>query len=489
MSTEQENFDDLLKSKLNENEFAFNEASWEKAEALIIQAEKKRKRRFILFILFIGIVLGVCVTAPFINWSINDKNSKLSAKNIKTDSRTENVIEQQTNNSNAQSIASEKKGLENNQINSSLENAALSGNIDKAVSKEKGKIVVSDLNSREKQKNNSPDMTFTKNVKNSITKTKQQKGSEQVKENNTDALVVEEKKIANNKQVEAVQSNIKNIKKSAEEIKDNPISKPLQSNATIPQSVDSVKKQTLVANIVVKDSVVLPKDSITKQVAGTIKPAAKDSTQVFKKVTIFSIDAGANYALGWANNSIQEANGLNAIFGLSLTHHFVKKWGILVGVQYNNLTHLNYSNYTSNNLQYGFGYNQTKTVITPTSLYYLAVPIKLQYYLNEKNSLSLGINVLYLLNTNSKVETYTRSTFDAAPAYKISTQKGYRDGFSSFDFQPALAYHLNIIKCLSINAELYYGLIDIKNNSLFGLAKAEHNSGFKLTLSYNLIRK
>ena len=66
MSTEQENFDEILRSKLSEGNFEFNEANWDKAEALIIQADKKRKRRRIGFIFLIGLTLGICLMIPFI---------------------------------------------------------------------------------------------------------------------------------------------------------------------------------------------------------------------------------------------------------------------------------------------------------------------------------------------------------------------------------------------------------------------------------------
>src|ERR1700741_2983907 len=90
MSTEQENFDDLLKSKLDEKEFTFNEANWDKAEKLIIETEKKRKRRIIGFIFFIGMLLGVCVMIPFISGKNNVEKKDLSNKKI--DNKTVNEV-------------------------------------------------------------------------------------------------------------------------------------------------------------------------------------------------------------------------------------------------------------------------------------------------------------------------------------------------------------------------------------------------------------
>src|SRR6201985_1445296 len=81
MSTEQENFDDLLRSKLEEGDFAFSEANWDKAEALIIAAEKKRKRRRIAFIFFIGLLIGICLMFPFIGFEKNDAGKNATETN------------------------------------------------------------------------------------------------------------------------------------------------------------------------------------------------------------------------------------------------------------------------------------------------------------------------------------------------------------------------------------------------------------------------
>jgi len=490
MSTEQEDFDDLLKSKLDENEFAFNEANWDKAETLIIQAEKKRKRRIIGFIFFIGMLLGVCVMIPFIGGKSDADRKDLSSgkKQIKTENKVKSEIELENRSENSNKATkisvNENSAKENKQPASLLSNPT-NLNSNKEIDLKKEKETSKDSYPSEKQATNVTGTILTETKKSKVVeKKKQQDRDEGDKNNNTQSIIKENQEA----KITAINNNKKEVEiVKTEEVKNTTPIKNEKSNVVASIS-DSIKSSIIPNSSVKKDSTILAKDSIVKTKIDSVKPIVKDSPEIFKKTTVFSIDAGANYAFGWTNNTTKEAIGFNAVFGISVSHQFAKKWSISIGMQYNSLAHLSYSNFTSNNLQYDLGYNQTKTIITPTMLYYLAVPIKLQYLFNEKNSVSFGVNTLYLLNTNSKIETYTESTF-GAPVYSVSTKKGYMDGFSTWDLQPALAYRRRIVKCLSVNAEVYYGLMDLKNNAVFGLIKSEHNSGFKLTLSYNFLYK
>jgi len=513
MSTEQENFDDLLKSKLDENEFEFNEANWDKAETLIIQAEKKRKRRIIGFIFFIGLILGICVMIPFIgtendiNIEKTDFNDK---KSIKIENKTESEVKPgniSENNNKVIKKGENEKGINRNQQIASSANKALNENSGEEVNPKKDKAVIADSYPTEKQRNNSSGTIFTETKNNKVAKDKEPKGRGKdyngndaqfvAKENQkTEIAIVNNSKreVKANKEMENQITEITSVKNSKKETETIPTKEA--KNTTSVQNENSnaallvldSTKGVVLTNTNPKKDTIITKDSIVKAKIDSDKPIAKEAAEIFKKCTIFSIDAGTTYAFGWTNNTTKEADGFNAVFGLSASHQFTKKWSVLLGVQYNSLAHLNYSNYTSSNLQYDLGYNQTKTIITPTILYYMAIPIKLQYHFNEKNNISIGVNALYLLNTSSKIETYTESTF-GTPVYNSSTKKGYMDGFSTWDLQPSFAYRRRIVKCLSINAEVYYGLMDLKKNGVFGPIKSEHNSGLKLTLSYNFLYK
>ncbi|HTA62766.1 MAG TPA: outer membrane beta-barrel protein [Bacteroidia bacterium] len=488
---------------------------------LLIKAGEKRKRRIIGFIFFIGLVLGICVMIPFIGKeSIEKRDIKNELIGTKTESSSKSDINLENKEESSNKIEKTNKDTKGVQghfaitkgsnkvvktnIKQVKENASqtasgdYSANANTSENKEgvlrKDELPVINNVPSLKQANNSTNTVFNETRKNQAVKFKKQEGRrEGDKNDNNSSSTIKGSKTA---EVSVNNNNFKDDKAKTEEVK-NTVSISLKNNPAsaknnptngIGKTSDSMDILTLINSHLKKDTVIDIKNSLLVIKVDSAKPIVNSKSELFKKFTFFSIDAGANCAFGWTNHSIHEANGFNAVFGVSITHQFVKKWSVSLGLQYNNLAHLNYSNYTSNNLKYDLGYNQTKTVITPTLLYYLGIPVKLQYHFNEKNSLSIGVNALYLLNTNSKIETYTQSTF-GAPSYNSSTGKGYMDGFSTWDIQPALAYRRNFFKCLSINAEVYYGLIDVKNNAVFGLAKSEHNSGFKLTLSYNLLHK
>ena len=476
MSTEQENFDDLLKSKLEANEFAFNEANWDKAEALIMAADKKRKRRRIAFIFFIGLILGVAVMIPFINSGnkIEVKNKIVKSSEIKSEVKfeEEKINKEEKNNKAEKNNKKDEYVKEGNtsKIETKHEPVLTAKSEVRTDRKEKENIV---LNSEAKQKSSKEPLVYEpkKEKKSNIIKTKAEQGRSENKENKEDTFIANSDKIEDNSEVK----------------KEN--SKPdLQNGNQVENTITSQKVDTAsILPVVKKDTtLVTSKDSIVKPKVDSTVVAKKDSITKVKQGFVFGLDAGASYALGWKNNTTKEANGFNAVFGANVTHFFTKTWSILFGLQYNSLAHLSYSNYTSNSMQYGFGYNQTKMVITPTIIKYLAIPVKMQYWFNGKNSLSIGVNALYLLNTNSKVETSTASDF-GTPATNATTKAGYRDGLATWDVQPALAYKYCFMKGFSVNAEAYYGLVDIKNNNVFTLNKAEHNSGFKFTVSYIFI--
>lgn len=509
MSTEQENFDDILRSKLSEGEFEFNEANWDKAEALIIQADKKRKRRRIGFIFFIGLILGVCLMVPFIGdkkESLTNENKKNNAekKDVSIDNNTKvesketgkGLITQQEGNKPSDFNVKENKHADALQTkeNEIKVNAGINpAKEDKFVNINSPKKNIANnalvpstkketdpINTESLQGGNATNDALVSNpTKNKTLNTEKQKSrSKGINSNNTPSNKKENESFGN-----------KDIKK---ESKQEQVATKSKESQPLSKTTDTAQAPVITNNNIIKDSIIAVKDSIAKVKPDSVKPIAKDSTKDAKKenlkqTTVFCIDAGASYALGWKYNTTKEAAGFNAVLGASVMHYFNTKWSILVGLQYNSLSHLSYSSYSGSNTQLGFGYTTSYTTITPKMFYYIAMPLKWQYHINENNGISLGVNILYLLNTSSTVDTYAQTDFTTSKHATV-TKRGYMDGFSTLDIQPALAYRRRIYKNFSVSAEAYYGLMDIKSNSFFGINKSERNNGLKLTLSYNFIK-
>ncbi|HXU26956.1 MAG TPA: hypothetical protein VN698_06975, partial [Bacteroidia bacterium] len=351
MSTEEQNFDDLLKSKLNESEFAFNEANWDKAEQLIIRAEEKRKRRRIGFIFFFGMLLGICIMIPF----IGDKSS--IDKNLRSEKEAlayTNKIETKPKIESSKKVTeADVKPMNKNGGSNSISKSEVDKNSIKEVRKEDGeKTNLIEPGRTKKQKNSLANEVLTQ-VKepNTNRKAPQSVRGEDYKSESNMPIIKEKEIIGSNESIKNKKEGI--IEKANEIVSIN--QEKTESQAISVQTSDSANIPVLINSSLKKDTVITIKDSIIKTKIDSSKAIALDTTKAFKKSTIFSIDAGVNYTFGWTNNSTKEAAGVNAIFGISTTHQFSKKWGALLGIQYTSLAHLNYSNFTSNNLQYDFG--------------------------------------------------------------------------------------------------------------------------------------
>ena len=204
-----------------------------------------------------------------------------------------------------------------------------------------------------------------------------------------------------------------------------------------------------------------------------------------KAANILSIDAGGGYSLGWKNYGVKEANGISPVFGVSVGHFFSKKIAVVIGIQYNSLTKLKtpYSNVTAT---YDFGVQANGTTVLPTTIHYVAAPLTLRYYFDDNNALCFGGSVLYLINTTSKVTTF--SQYELSPSSsQTKSSMGYTQGFSNIDIQARIAYRRRIYKAFALTAEGYFGLLD-DENAFFADNTFKRNSGFRLILSWDLIK-
>ncbi|HSY75373.1 MAG TPA: hypothetical protein VK890_00875, partial [Bacteroidia bacterium] len=136
--------------------------------------------------------------------------------------------------------------------------------------------------------------------------------------------------------------------------------------------------------------------------------------------------------------------------------------------------------------QYDFGSTNNVTAVTLKTLYYAALPIQFQYNINNNDIISVGANVLYLINSNSNVVSYSQNYFGTS-GYTSVDKMGYMDGINNLDAQLTLAYRRKINR-FTISVESYYGLLDIENNSFFNNNVFERNSGLRAILSFDIIK-
>jgi len=477
---EQEKFDDLLRSKLEERDFPFDETNWDKAEAVIERSEKRRRFGFITLVFSAGIMIGAGLMyffnpnssspAPLAIQQTTQNNSAIAQTNTVSATQQSNQPIDGTDTSVSTSVSnSQHQPVANNSITESDVHLTIDT------------VVTPKLKTNKHKKHPAPDSTATvySYVRPETGKSKKKRVYQttyiQPEANsvapptpiNTNA----NNQIANtnNNSANPANTEVANTNKQTE-----------QNNNTISSAKDSTHKT---------DSTALALTATKKDSSTSNSPLVNTQPQPKQTAkyahTIFSIDAGGGYSFGWMKAGATQGNGVSPVLGLSVTHYFTTKISGLIGIQYNSLPNVN-TLYTNNAIQYSFGSTTDLTSVTIKTLYYLALPLKLQYNINDKNMVSAGVNVLYLLTSNSNVVSYNQDYFGTS-GYTSVNKMGYTDGLNNWDAQATLAYRRKINR-FSVSAEFYYGLLDIENNSFFNNTVFERNSGLRLILSYDIIK-
>jgi hypothetical protein len=204
------------------------------------------------------------------------------------------------------------------------------------------------------------------------------------------------------------------------------------------------------------------------------------------RLLLLSAEAGASYMTAWKNsNASRDAQGFNPVFGIHYMNQVDSRFSISFGVQYQRTAHLSAFSHTSKQSHYSFGEESQVTTITPSTLHYLAVPLRLYYKLDEKNTIGGGYSIGYLLDVEAKVQTYTLKV-GAESDHKNYTTRGYTDGFALFDSQVSLFYRRHLYGDFSLHSEVFFGLSDVKQNDFFGGNTAQRNSGLRIMLVYGI---
>lgn len=215
--------------------------------------------------------------------------------------------------------------------------------------------------------------------------------------------------------------------------------------------------------------------------------------------TFFSVDAGTNFEFGWQYPDASEAAGFNPVLGIGITHFINQKWSFLSGVEYGSIAYLKASQKVFTSTTYGFGSTSVDKVIDSKTLHYAIVPLLFQYHFNDKNAISIGGSISYLVNSKSKVIINTTTI---APMVLDSNQTGpvenqttstqstetgyYSNAFNKWDASLAVGYRRRISQKFSLAAIANFGLLDVKDNVFFSREMVERNVGLKIVISYNL---
>ncbi|MES2396493.1 MAG: outer membrane beta-barrel protein [Bacteroidota bacterium] len=284
-----------------------------------------------------------------------------------------------------------------------------------------------------------------------------------------------------------------------------PVNEPKSELALLTENTE--KKINTVADSSSPTEIILPEKAlaIAKQDSSIVPnenksiPPPPAPPAGLASATFFSVDAGTNFEFGWQYPDATEAAGFNPILGIGITHYINQKWALQSGLEYGSIAYLKASQKVFTNTTYGFGSTSVDKVINTKTLHYAIVPLLFQYHFNDKNAISIGGSISYLVNSKSKV---TINTTTIAPMELDSNQTGpvenhtistqstetgyYSNAFNKWDASLAIGYRRRISQKFSLAAIANIGLLDVKDDAFFSREMVERNVGLKIVISYNL---
>ena len=502
---EEEKFDELINSKLSEREFPFDELNWDEAERLIIRQERWRKITRFSLVFSGGLVAGIAVMLPFIlNTHTSSPSATSNITNINkipdsqksvsvtsvppTQNATENKVSNPTNASLPVQSAFVKK-------DNSTGKRSKPGHISMVTAKSNKPMLAIANGGIKKAKPHHQGKTRSDIIVSAKTK---QANPLYTNVSPTHKLVVPEKQITSvTPAPEIVNNNSKTINDNTATVLSPSSEKPIplstqtpvisnkQNNTPVTNTNTSGKNTTAGIEPSLISNKMSPKRDTSFHSNTSMIPGTTPNYPPYT-ANILSVYAGGNYSLGWTNNGITEGSGITPLGGFTYTHYFSIKFSASIGVGYSELNKLDKS-YTSNTIQYDFGQNANITSVTPEKVYYMAFPARFHYSVG-KSIFTGGIDFLWLLTTSSQLTTYKQNYLGQESGNTSQMQNGYTEGFNNMDFQFIVGYTRMLTERLGISAEYYYGLAYVENSSFPGINNYDRNKGFRLVLSYQLMK-
>lgn len=134
---------------------------------------------------------------------------------------------------------------------------------------------------------------------------------------------------------------------------------------------------------------------------------------------------------------------------------------------------------------YGFGNRTEQTSISTTSIQYLETPVFVNYTILGQHNVFIGGTFSYLLNAYSKVDKHITTLENNW--MESSNEFGHTNGFNKFDASTLVGYEWLFSSKFSVGAQVNFGLMDVSKNSYYTNSTHNSNTQFKVHLRYNLL--
>lgn len=477
--SEEKDFDEILRSKFEEQLFPFDEENWDEAEEMIERQRRKekRRRRFILF--FIGIMTGIGMVLPFF-YSLNNS---ISENKVQSKNKTQNIAENKNDSFNE---INKKDSIENKQENQTADNKNTDSTNDYYDEQESDKLKSNTENKNlEKTNKGKQENQKVKAGKNDISNASQQKSelipNKSQKNKNTDKPIKNES--SNPKEVITPSNNMVNkVDKSSDKLDTNSIVKNenltiIHDESIIVQKIDSSAITKTDSTIKTTDTLLTAMDTVLSNT-----PTKEPKTE-FTPVRTWNLWVGSAYHKGWKYNDTLDGNGFSPVMGIQYQSHFKTHSSFSLGILYQFSGNLSYSYKNSISHQPSFGLNDSINRYSVKRNHYLIAPI-MYYFVKNKNQFGLGASFSYLILSNSKI-TIMRQSYSDLETLSVEKGKNFMEGFNRMDISLNLSYRRKLNSKFDFVTDFNFGLLDQKENSYFTNAITYFERNIYLRAGFN----
>ncbi|HWY97802.1 MAG TPA: hypothetical protein VNY36_01845 [Bacteroidia bacterium] len=462
-----EKFDDILRTKLGQEQ-PLDEGSWQNARNLIDTMRKRKRRRVIAIVCFAGLLcsFGAYETISLHNNKAGILITPVTVKQSIPGNKAIVPVSSSTNTATENKDVKELTGHASTQVQTNPVKESPANN---------GKVV---------NNNRTP-----KEISDSKIKTTLQK-----QPSLPAPLVVNSKTVKNNKPQykddKAVTENNGNKQETNNSIQINNSNAPGFTIITTPgQYGQKSDKYGNSFELSLLDELYLPLADNKYKVTDTISAVVQYRQPIFSKPvpkSNISVELGGGYSLGWKYGDTAQGNGIYPVIGIGYTKVINDKWSIKTGLQFSTLGNMGSTQFVIKHVNYDFVYNAKDTALTTQRLYYITLPLQVEYKLGKKNAIGVGGTLSYLVNSYGKVSVYNVSGNTVTQVNSYAQNMDVK-GFNPWNVSIFVLYKRNISDKLSIYLIPYFGLLDLKSNSFFSENTFERDSGVKLLLSYNIL--
>lgn len=489
-------FDKIIKQKINEAEFPFDENNWQKASKMI-DAERgaaigaKSGKMFLLIgTLFLGVAAGTFFflymnSGGLISSQVSQHVSvQVQSANVQGADKNEVVQAVETTNTASESHADQERTPAQGANASTSNYPAMTADNNESANNDHASV--SQNNNTVENASSLNASEATSSVKGAESKPSSTKASSSspatekvIKMNKASHAPMKKREVLYAKNTEATNTSV--LHQASTRSANDEILNATRSKES--EGYDYLQMHSSLLQIWKKDEV--------------LKSSAHDFIRIYdedyykrsrRKTHYMNIEVGAAYHLGWQTENGNDGSGFSPFAGINYGLYIGPRLNISLGAQYYSVDHIKNPYYKRQSFAYDFGYNGSHTEIANTSLYYLGVPLKVSRTISRFGKIGMGVNVGFLFSGKNSVTTYSERDLVKSDLQTIKG-KGYYEGMNTTNIMASAFYNHRLNQRISLNGEVMLGFSDLYNKSATLNSTRENLFGFRMSVQFMLFDK